>query len=169
LIPVVFTWNGQAMIPLGRFSQVCERQFKLADRYRLDLVNDRTGRSERHYFDFLDEVWAQLPEKYGDRWPTREHLRKWALIFTGYCDQTHYAAKSPEEAERVAAFMQADDEFAVVTIDDNVVIRAVAKSQARTAMGHKEFQASKTAVMDYVSSLIPGVTQEDIHSYAGRG
>ena len=95
-----------------------------------------------------------LPEHDQERWPSAEHLRKWALIKGGYCMSNAIVCKSKAEAQRVGAFIKPIDEFAVVTIMGNVVTRYTAMSQSKRAMGAKIFQESKTKIMEIVSEIL---------------
>jgi hypothetical protein len=100
-----------------------------------------------------------------DQFPTPEHLRKYALIRTGQYVETVYPAASKAEAERFARWFRADDEFALVHVDGCLVTVRRAKSQSKRAMGGKEFQASKTRVLDFIALLV-GVTPDELRQNA---
>jgi hypothetical protein len=95
-----------------------------------------------------------LPDHLAEKFPTAEHLRKWALIRAGYSDSHTITCASKAEALRVAAFIRPIDEFAVVVTQGATVTRYTAKSQSRRAMGAKEFQDSKTKIMEVVARMI---------------
>jgi hypothetical protein len=109
-------------------------------------------------FAALKEAHNSLPDETAERLPTPEHLRKFALIKTGFADSRSLACSSRAEALRIAAFMRPADEFSVVTIEGAVVTVWTAKSQSVRAMGKAEFTASKDAVLAYVASLIGTTT-----------
>jgi hypothetical protein len=157
--PITFRWSGEAMEPVGRFSRECDRVYTVGEKYTLVEHQDRSQRTHNHYFASLSEAWANLPEDQAERFPTVDHLRKFALIKRGFADQADFVASSKAEAIRLAAFLRSFDEYAVVTIRDNVVTRWTAKSQNRRSMGAKAFAESKNAVLDYCASLI-GVAPE---------
>ena len=90
------------------------------------------------------EPWAQ----------SSEHLRKYALIKTGFCDTQTWVCGSKAEATRWAANMRPEDEYSIVVAQGNTVLRFIAKSQKMRAMGAQEFQASKTAIMDFIAGLL---------------
>lgn len=110
--------------------------------------------SHNHFFSTLNDIWLSLPERYGDRIPTAEHMRKWALIRTGYRDERTIACASEAEARRVAAFVKPMDEFAIVVVNEATVTVCTAKSQSTKAMDKVEFQKSKEAVLDYCHGLL---------------
>lgn len=151
---LVFEWNGEAMVPLRRFHNLANAEFTVGERYRMDVQEQRSLISHNHYFATLQQIWESLPERYGDRIPSVEHMRKWALIRTGYRDERSIVCASKAEAARVAAFVKPMDDFALVVAHEAAVIVWTAKSQSMRAMGAKEFQASKQAVLDYCNALI---------------
>jgi hypothetical protein len=127
----------------------------------LELSANRSLATHNHFFAALADAHANLPHDLADRWPTSEHLRKYALIRTGYRDERSIIAASKAEARRVAAFIKPMDEFAVVSVHDAAVVVWTAKSQSMKAMGKKAFGESKNAVLSFVAELI-GVTPEQL-------
>jgi len=160
LPPMPMKWDGSAMVPLqpkraGSF-------YEAGKTYVLTEHKDRSQSSHNHEFGWLHEAWMNLPEDMlTERFPTAEHLRKWALIRAGYSDSHTITCGSKAEALRIAAFIKPIDEFAVVVVTEATVTRYTAKSQSRRAMGAAEFQRSKTLIMDVVAKLL-GVSPEDI-------
>lgn len=150
--PQHFEWNGEAMIPLHR--RRADQTFVVGQRYSLVQHEDRSAASHKHEFAWLHEAWQSLPEHLTDKFPTSEHLRKYALIRAGYSDSHTITCKSKAEALRVAAFIRPIDEFAVVVTQEATVTRFTAKSQSRRAMGNKEFQQSKEKIMEVVARMI---------------
>ena len=137
--------------------------------YRLIEHEDRSQRSHAHYFASVHDAWQNLPERYADRFPTAEHLRKWALIQSGFHDQRSIVAASKAEALRIAAFFKPLDEHAVIVAREATVVVCTAKSQSSRAMGRDEFQKSKTAVLDMLSEMIgvaPGALERQAASTA---
>lgn len=157
--PLIFGWSGEAMVPLPRYATLCNKAFTKGEKYRLEAIEERSAKSHSHYFACLNEAWQNLPDEAADRFPTSEHLRKFALIKAGYFDSRSIVASSKAEAGRIAAFIRPCDEFAIVTVEEAAVTVYTAKSQSLKAMGKQVFQASKEAVLSYVSSLI-GVQKE---------
>lgn len=153
-VPIIFTWQGDVMVPLERFSKLCNREFVVGESYPLVIQEARSAETHRHYFACIAEAWKNLPENVAERWPTSEHLRKWALVQAGFRDERSIVCASKAEALRVAAFIRPIDEYAVVIVSEATVIEYRAKSQSTRAMGKKEFQDSKQKVLDIVSGLI---------------
>ena len=165
--PVLYQWSGEAMIPLRRFDNYVNAEFVVGELYRLAAVDPHSDKSRGHYFASLKEAWDNLPEDIADQWPTVEHLRKFALIKTGYHDSHSVACASRAEALRVAAWAKPMDEFSVVTVHESTVTSYTAKSQKKAAMGAKAFQKSKQDVLAYVWGLV-GVDPETGQANAGR-
>ena len=167
MTPINCTWDGDAFVPLAGYRKLCDRLFVVGENYPLELAHHRSPESHRHYFAALHQAWSNLPELYADRWPSPEHLRKWALVQSGYREETTFLASSKAEAMRLAAFMRSLDEYAVVNVDGRVVTHATAKSQSMKAMSRTEFNQSKQAVLDIVAKLI-GVESDELRANAGR-
>ena len=152
--PVPFRWDGEAMVPLAGFGRRCDQLFVVGEVYRLIEEHERSSASHRHYFAAINEAWQNLPDKLAERFPTAEHLRKFALIKTGYHDSRQFVASSKAEALRLAAFLRPVDEYSLVTVAGAVVTVWTAQSQSTKAMGKKTFQESKDHVLDFVAVLI---------------
>ena len=164
--PLPFIWDGEKMVPPSRYwaERGCER-FVKGETYRLSEAYDRSVNSHNHYFAALSEAWQNLPHDAMERWPTSEHLRKWALIQAGYRDEKSIVAASKAEAQRIGAFIRPMDHYAVVAISECVVTVYTAKSQSLRAMGKADFQQSKQDVLEIVASQI-GVTSEGLRANA---
>lgn len=158
---ILATWDGDNFVPHGRYKKQCDEENVVGEVYTLDVVLGRSGNSHRHFFAQVHDLWLTLPEGVADRFPSSEHLRKWALIKAGYADERSIVCSTPAEASRVAAFVRPIDTYAVVTVSDYVVRVFTAKSQSYRAMGAKDFQSSKTAVLDVVADLL-GVTRREV-------
>lgn len=152
--PMIFEWDGEAMVPLRRFHNVANAEFTVGEKYRLEAQEQRSLVSHAHYFATLNDIWLSLPERYGDAIPSVEHMRKWALIRTGYRDERSIVCASKAEAKRVAAFVKPMDDFAIVVVNEATVAVYTAKSQSHKAMGGKEFQKSKEAVLEYCQGML---------------
>lgn len=142
------------MQPLPRFVNLCNRQYVVGETYPLIPYEGRSQASHNHYFSCVTEGWRNLPEVLAERFPTVEHLRKYALIKTGYADERSFVCKSRAEAIRLAAFLEPIDNYAIVDAREATVKIYTAQSQAKSAMGARVFGESKTAVLQYISQLI---------------
>jgi hypothetical protein len=58
------------------------------------------------------------------------------------------------------------DDFAVVIVREAVVLVWTAKSQSVKAMGAKDFQQSKSDVLDFLADLI-GVSSDELAKHGG--
>lgn len=164
--PIVYEWTGSAMTPVARFREVCQQYFEQGGRYRLvEMEESPSSRSRGQYFAALRDAWNNLPEDIAGDFRNVEHLRKWALIKCGYCHERNIVCADRDEALRVATEFTGD--YDLVLTQGNCVKIFEAASQSARAMGKKEFQASKQAVLDLVSSLI-GVQTETLQANAGR-
>lgn len=159
--PLWYRWNGAAMIPMR--PELAERVFRPDGHYLLEAHHERSWQRHKAYFASLHEAWSSLRS---DDYPTPEHLRKFALIRTGYYDERVLVCESEAVAERVAAFVTPLDEFAAIVAQGNLVRVYTAKSQSYKAMGRDQFNASMDAVLDYVADLV-GVRREELDAQGG--
>lgn len=151
--PIACRWDGESFTPLPRLARVADEHFVIGEVYHLIEQAERSPKSHRHYFVMIKEAWENLPES-ETRFPTPEHLRKYALIRAGYCDERQVVCASKAEAVRWWPVMQAADTYALVVPKGPIVTIYTAKSQSMKAMGAKDFQASKDAVLQIVADLI---------------
>lgn len=163
--PTFCTWDGDSFTPLPRFKRQADELFVVGEVYPLVVQEERSRRSHNHYFACIEKAWENLPDALAMEFPTPEHLRKRALIATGFFDERRLALSSPAEARKTAAFLKPADDFALISVAGNVVIERKAKSQRVRAMGKKIFQESKTKVLEIVSSMI-GTTPETLAQVA---
>jgi len=154
--PLIYQWNGHGMQPLGRFARLAAEAFTEGEQYRMEAIEARSWSSHAHQFAWLHDAWLSLPEQYAmEPWAqSSEHLRKYALIKTGFSNTQTWACGTRAEALRWARNMRPEDEFSIVIADGSAVIRFTAKSQKKRLMGAKDFQASKTAILDFIAGLL---------------
>ena len=160
-----FRWDGKVMVP--QYPGVAAKQYTEGEVYPLEVREDRSINSHRHYFAAVREGWQNLPEHLAERFPTEDHLRKYLLIKTGFQDERSIPLASKAEAQRVAAFVKPLDDFAVVVAHEATVIVMTAKSQSVKAMGKAEFRRSKDAVLDELAAMI-SVDRKALEANAGR-
>jgi hypothetical protein len=149
-------WNGVCFIPAR--PELVERALRPDQHVLLEIHHERSHAKHRAFFASLAEAWASLRS---DEFPTVEHLRKFALIRSGWYDERFIACDSPEMAARVAAFIRPMDEFHVVMVDGSVVRQWTAKSQSYKAMGRDAFNKSMDDVLGFVAGLL-GVDRETL-------
>ena len=165
--PIPFIWTGEVMAPHPRFKGLCDRQFALNEQYVLVINEEASTASRGHYFASLRDAWLNLKEEEAKRFPTQDHLRRWCLIKAGFCDERSIVCDTPSDARRLAMMARSLDGYAVITQKENVVVVYTAKSQSAAAMSKEEFQTSKDAVLDIVSSMI-GVNRGTLQKEAGK-
>ncbi len=165
--PLRYLWDGTAFAVVARHERLADEQFTVGELYTLEVVEERSKKAHDHQFAHIEEVWRNLPDHLAMRFPTAVHLRKFALIQTGWADTHTLVCSSKAEALRVAAFCRPIDEFSVVVAKEATVTRYVAKSQSRKAMGAEDFKRSKQDVLDYISALI-GSSPQEVTREAGR-
>ena len=161
-----YRWTGEAFEPLPGFRKRADGAFVVGQVYHMEPVEERTARAHRHYFALINEAWQSLPDDFAERFPTPDHLRKFALIKAGFADSRQIVAASKSEARRLAAFIRPMDEYAVVSVSDAVVTVWTARSQSTKAMDKATFKASKDGVLAAIEQLLdlePGAlgTQRD--------
>lgn len=152
--PIAFRWDGEAMVPLPRFTKVCDTEFVCGETYILEAHEERSSKTHRHLFAQLADAWANLPENYEGRFPTPEHFRKWLLIKAGYANHMQHVCGSRNEASRLRAAISPMDPYAIVTQDSCVVDVFTAQSMSTRAMDKKTFQAAKTRVFELIDEML---------------
>lgn len=158
--PIPMRWQGDSFTPLNsHWGKQADKQFVVGQVYTVVTVEERSMQAHRHFFACLAEAFNTLPETVAPQFPSQEHLRKWALVQSGFADERSIVCASKAEAQRVAAFIKPMDEYAVVVVRDATIKVFTAQSQSMKAMGKADFQRSKTAVLDVIANLI-GVTSE---------
>lgn len=157
--PFEAVWTGEAFEPLRRHHNEIAAAYAEGEVVWLAEHQPRSMRSHGHYFACVEEAWKNLPEAMAGRWPTPDHLRRWAPIKAGICDQRSVVVASKAEAQRLAAFMRPLDEYAVVDASEAVVTVYTAKSQSLKAMGREAFQASKDAVLSVLADVLEVSTE----------
>lgn len=167
MIPAIFTWDGEHMVPLKRFEPLCNKQFVVGQRYQLDVVQQRSSASHNHMFACLHDAYINLPDRLAEKFASEEDLRKYCLIKNKFRTETTFIFESHAEAERFATYVHSAGDFCICQVFGSIVVRWVAKSQSLRAMDRKEFAASKQAVLDELSKMI-GVSSSTLSENAGK-
>ena len=167
IYPVEFHWDGEAMIPQPRFRTLADKQYTPGECYTLGVSEDRSAASHRHFFACLNEAWRNLPEDKTERYPSPEHLRKWALIRAGYHNERSVVCESRKQADAIVALVEALDEFSVTVVKGPVVKIYTAKSQSNENMTRADFEKSKGDVLAILAEVI-GVTPKQLEKEGGQ-
>lgn len=156
-------WNGSSFEPQYAAQEWCQKSLAPFEHVTLTVYQARTQRSHNHQFAWLTDAIENMPERYqSEPWAqSEEHLRKYALIRTGFFDCQTIAVGSEDEAERWAPVLQQIDSYSIVVSTGDVVYRYTAQSQKMKVMGKEKFQRSKTAILNFVAGLI-GVHPEEL-------
>lgn len=157
--PLGCVWDGEAFVP--KSPRFADRYYVVGETYMMAPHEERSTASHGHYFAALNEGWKNLRENDAERFPTPEHLRKRALVDAGFYDEEIIDCGTNKIAPVVGAAIRKRDDFAIIYIRDQFVIVRTAKSQSVRAMGKKEFEASKTAVLEIVANMV-GVKTETL-------
>jgi len=163
---MAFVWNGTAMIPAK--PKLADKEYAIGQRYWLEQVSERNWASHQQQFAWIAEAHNNLPESMGEMFPTSEHLRKAALIATGWFRETVVDCGSRAAAARVAAYARGEDEFARVVVRGSTVTVQKARSQRMHGldrMDKAEFQKAKDDILGWISNLI-GVEPERLRGAA---
>ncbi len=163
---ILWQWDGEAMRPLPRFAKTCDEKFTVGEQYRMEVSEPRSRRSHNFYFAAVDDAWANLPEELAPRFPSPDHLRKWALVHTGFCTCVELAFDSEKSAQVGASAFREADPYAVMVVKKSTLQVFRPKSQDLKSMNKAEFQASKDAVLGKCAELL-GATAAELRANAG--
>lgn len=152
--PLLCQYTGDGFGLLGRSKKAADAAYVVGQRYIVEVREERSEASHRHFFASVHEAWLNLNETQAARFPSAEHLRKYALIQMNYRDERVIVCSSNDEALKLSSFVPTLDEFAIATVNGSIVTVAIAKSQSLKSMGRKDFQASKDAVFSYLAWLV---------------
>lgn len=167
IAPILFAWAGDAMVPVSRFKKEADARFVVGERYRMDVIEERSVKAHAAYFATVSDAWRNLPEDQSDRFPSPDHLRRFALIKTGFANSREIVCATNNEAVRLAALVKSLDSYSLAAVSDRAVQIWTAESQSYRAMGKERFMASQAAVREFCASLI-GVAPDDLEREAGR-
>jgi hypothetical protein len=149
--PIVYIWDGEAMVPHRRFSRLAESSFTAGQAYRMIVQSERSYASHRQYFAAVHQAWLNLPEHMQLAFPVEDHLRQYALIKAGFCTVRKVVAKGVRYSV---------DGYAIIVIENGVTTVYAAKSQSYRAMGRKEFQESKQKVIEILADMVNTTPEE---------
>ena len=162
----VFEYLGNGWFKAeARFVWECDQNFVVHQKYRMDIVDERSAASHSHYFACINEAWNNLGESQAKRFPSPEHLRKWALIQANYCHADHRVFSTKQDALTAAAAVRARDKYAVISVNDNIVTIFTAESQSLKDMDKQRFQASKDKVLEILADMLH-ITPKQLERHA---
>lgn len=153
-------WCGHSFHPAGKVAQEKAKRLDMNEFLGVELLRDRSIRSHNHQFAEIKDLWLNIPEQLHSApyAATSETFRKHGLIVCGHHDAEVVTCGCPEAAERVAAVLSTMANkahgYAITRVEGSVVTCFTPKSQTLKAMGNDDFQASKTAVLDWCKSVV---------------
>jgi hypothetical protein len=154
--PLQCIWTGEAFRPASRYAMTeAGNRYGAGEVVLIDPERPRSKVTHDHFFAVVTEAHATLPESMGDRFPTPDSLRHYALCKAGHCDVETFVASSRAEALRLAGFCRAGAKEGVqVVVNGASITRLTPHSQSQRAMGAKTFQESKAAVLSAIADLL---------------
>lgn len=153
--PIEAIWDGEAFKPVSAYwARRADRQYARGEVLRMIDQPERSSASHNHFFAAVENAFQSLPPLMAERFPSSEHLRKYALVKSGHCYSESITCPSHADAMRVAAFARGGDEFSLVTVSKNVVTRFTPKSQSYRSMDKAEFAKSKEDVLRVIAEML---------------
>lgn len=168
--PIKLLYNGETFVPPieGGWAARARRFYEVGKEYMLEEERAPSTKTRSHFHAALKEAFDNLPEKYADQFPTIEHLRKRALIQTGFSNTTSMVMESKGQAVRIAGLLrQYSSPYTVVIVRDHTILIAEAESEREIAKDKVRYQDMKNKVLGWVSTLV-GVTTTKLYDNAGR-
>lgn len=160
--PVEMVWQGGVLRPVSPYwLRRAQKEFGEGEVVRIVRHHERSMGAHNAYFAQIENAWKSLPPMMEERFPSADHLRRYALVKAGYCHSDSIVCPSHADALRVSAFVRGADEFAVVTVNKNVVTRYTPKSQSYRNMDKKTFMESKEKTLEVIADLL-GVTAGEL-------
>jgi hypothetical protein len=163
--PVDYVCTEDGFKPVDRMRWLHRRQYAIGKVYKLAPFEERTHAAHGSFFKAINLSWKNLPEAEAKRFPSAEHLRKYATIRCGYSDEHIFPFDTPESAEALLPVLRdLYGEFAIIKISENVINVFTAKSLKMTgdgALNEQEFKKARRDILDYCAGLI-GVTAKTL-------
>lgn len=123
--------------------------------YDVDVRTDRSIKSHSHFFASLNEAFLNLPEAHRLDIPTVEHLRKRAMIHTGWAHSYRIPCASGRAVSDLSKLLRETDAYVVcVPMKDNVLAVYKARSMSMRDMKKAEFQKCKDDVLAWAWDLV---------------
>lgn len=171
IAPVEFTWTDDAVMkPSYRFLKLCDKQYVIGEKYMLEPADiQRSSASHAHYFACIDDTFGHLTPEQLQKLGTKRRLRQWALIETGWHNETIADFGSQDQAKAMAIYARKlvtnvrPDDYVEIIVRGNVVVTRTAKSQAMNVMGKEDFERSKADVLALLADTI-GVTKKQLET-----
>lgn len=165
--PIICTWDGEGFHVLPRARKALDATLVCGLRYSVAIIEERSAKAHQAFFATVTDAWRNLPEDQAERFPTADHLRRYALIKTGFANRRDVVCANNNEALRLAALVKTLDPYSLTMVSERAVAIWTAESQSYKSMGKPRFMQSQEAVRDFCASLI-GVDPGTLHQEAGK-
>lgn len=150
---LIYKWDA-ALNAMRCLSKRGVDYFVDGEHYLLEAREERSGAQHKAFFASVNSAWKNIPETMEGRWPSPDHLRRWALCKAGFADEDVSIWDSKADAKRAAVMMRKIDAYAVIEVKGNMVRRFTAKSQQVRHMDKKTFKESCESVERIISEVI---------------
>lgn len=174
MVPLLFRWDGEHMVPLDRFVARANQQYVVGEVYRLNVELDRSEAEHRYFFAAFHEACLNLPSNISERFFSDDgkfdetHFRSWCLVRCGYIENHHQIVlDTATDLARTMDFLRKYNRYAIIKKSGNVIDIFTAKSQSHRSMDKAEFHKSATDVLELVAAMI-GTTADELKSNAGQ-
>ena len=165
---ILMKWDGESMWPANRYAKgAANAEFVVGLAYRMQALEERSAKAHAAYFATVTEAWRNLSDDDQQRFPSSDHLRKFALIKTGFANSIEIVCATNKDAITLAALAQSLDAYCLAEVSDRGVRVWTARSQSYPAMPKGEFMKSQEAVREFCAGLI-GVSPATLDREAGR-
>jgi hypothetical protein len=154
VIPLIYMGDGDFRASSPYHIRRCQQLYGQGELVTVEAIAERSMASHRQYFAEVGDLWETLPETLAGDFPSADHLRKFALIKSGYCKQRRLVLPTHEEAEEAALMVNELDSYALCEVTGRTLTVWVARSQSLKAMGREEFEKSKVDTLDVTRKMI---------------
>lgn len=162
-------WTGIAFEPVNEHvGRKADAEYVVGQVYLVSGEHEQSALSRAHQFAWLHDSFLSLPDHISSRFLDEDQLRRHALIAGGFASTTVIDCATNAEARRWMKILTAEDPYCIVKVEGTSLMRFTARSQSPRSMGSKEFQASKDAVLRYVSNLLDA-NPKDVEAHEGGG
>ncbi len=153
-------WDGEGFRPAKRHDNWCGANLIIGQIYDLTLIEQRSAKQHARYFALVNEYFHTLPESRAADFPSAEHLRKHALIRTGYCQERKIVCADDRQALEMALLAKDLDSYCIAAPVGRVCTVWTAETQNMRAMDKARFKASSDAVLTWIETELLGLHGE---------
>lgn len=153
--PLRMMWIGTGFEPVNpHVARKADEEYIVGQVYIVTAEHQQSALSRAHQFAWLHDAWLSLPDHISARFLDEDQLRRHALIAGGFASTTVIDCATNAEARRWMKILTGEDPYCIIKVEGTSLMRFTARSQSTRSMGAKDFQASKDAVLRYVSDLL---------------